>query len=282
MGLRGNLGALDVSRVGLGAMSLLGVGPQDLDAVLRACVDHGIDWIDTADVYCTDEGDLGANERQLGAALRALGPVAASLRVVTKGGLTRPDGDWGEDASPARLRRQCEASLRNLGVEALPLYQLHAPDPAVPLEESVGALVRLREEGKILEIGLSNVSADELARACAVTTIASVQNRASLLAREAWADGVLDACAARGIAFVAYSPVGGADRALLHADPVVTAIAARHGLTPEGVALAWLLARAPVLAIPGASRVETVASIGRAARVVLDPGELELLDGCTF
>ncbi len=261
-------------------MSLVGAEPRVVEEVLRACVAQGIDWVDTADVYCTDEDDLGANERQLGAALRALGSDAASLRVVTKGGLTRPGGDWGEDGSPVRLRRQCEASLRNLGVEALPLYQLHAPDPAVPLEESVGALVRLREEGKIQAIGLSNVSADELARACAVTTIASVQNRASLLAREAWEDGVLAACVARGIAFVAYSPVGGADRDLLHDDPVVRDLAARHGVTPEGVALAWLLARAPVLAIPGASRAGTVAEIARAARVVLEAGELVALDGC--
>ena len=282
MATRGTLGALDLSRVGLGTMSLLGASPRVVEDVLRACATHGIDWIDTADVYCTDESDLGANERQLGAALRALGTDAASLRVVTKGGLTRPSGDWGEDGSPARLRGQCEASLRNLGVEAIPLYQLHAPDPAVPLEESVGALVRLREEGKILEIGLSNVSVEDLARACAVTTLASVQNRASLLAREAWEDGVLGACGARGIAFVAYSPVGGADRALLHADSVVTTIAARHGLTPEGVALAWLLARAPVLAIPGASRAATVAGIGRAARAVLDADELTALDGCTL
>ncbi len=282
MATRGTLGALDLSRVGLGTMSLLGESPRVVEDVLRACTTHGIDWIDTADVYCTDESDLGANERQLGVALRALGTEAASLRVVTKGGLTRPGGDWGEDGRPARLRGQCEASLRNLGVEAIPLYQLHAPDPVVPLEESVGALVRLREEGKILEIGLSNVSVEDLARACAVTTIASVQNRASLLAREAWEDGVLGACGARGIAFVAYSPVGGADRALLHDDVVVTTIAARHGLTPEGVALAWLLARAPVLAIPGASRAATVVGIGRAARAVLDADELTALDGCTF
>jgi aryl-alcohol dehydrogenase-like predicted oxidoreductase len=268
-------------------MSLVARADQEVEEVVRACVDHGLDWIDTADVYCSDEHDLGANERQLGRALRSLGVHAASLRVVTKGGLTRPGGEWGEDGSPARLRRQCEASLRNLGLEVLPLYQLHAPDPLVPLEDSVGALARLREEGKVLHVGLSNVSVEDIDRACAVTTIASVQNRASLLAREAWDDGVLAACRARGITFLAYSPVGGPDRALLHADPVVQSIAARHGLTPEGVALAWLLTpeedgHGELLAIPGASRATTVREIARATRARLEPAERAALAARTF
>jgi len=244
--------------------------------VIHAALDGGVTLIDTADVYCVDDDDLGHNERLIASALRSWRGDRARVLVATKGGLRRPGGAWTSDARPERLRAACEASLVALGVDRIALYQLHAPDPAVPFVESVGALARLRDEGKIERVGLSNVSAAQLEEARAIVPIASVQNRFNVLDRRSLTNGVVAACERHGVLFLAYSPVGGSrGRATLRQDATLRTIAARTGSTPEEVAIAWCAARSPaIVPIPGASKPESAASILRAAELVLSEDDL--------
>ena len=173
-------GAPAVPAVGYGGMHLsLQERPPEQESlrVIRAALDAGVRLIDTADVYCLDDTDIGHNERLVAAAVRGWdGPVEEVL-VATKGGLTRPGGRWERDGRPEHLRAACERSLRALEVDRIQLYQLHAPDPAVPFEESVGALAELRREGKVRWVGLSNVSVAQIDAAQAIVPIAAVQNR---------------------------------------------------------------------------------------------------------
>lgn len=274
--------------IGLGAMPLSCDGrPSEEDAVrvLRTAFDAGVDFVDTADVYCLDHRDIGHNERLIARALRehrtqtAVVGSRARVTVATKGGLLRPDGDWIEDGRPEHLARACEASLRALGLERIDLYYLHAPDPAVPFEDSVGALADLRAAGKIAHVGLSNVTAAELAAARAIVPVAAVQNLCGPLAPDALHDGVVQACEAAGVAFVAYSPVGGRDHAELAAHPVLRALAARRGVSAYRLALAWLLDASPcVLPIPGASRAASILDSVAAADLHLHADERAALD----
>jgi aryl-alcohol dehydrogenase-like predicted oxidoreductase len=222
--------------------------------VLHAALDGRMTLIDTADVYCLDDDDVGHNERLIARALREWSGDREAIVVATKGGLKRPGGRWERDARPERLRSACEASLRALGVETIDLYQLHAPDPRVPIEESAGALSDLLVEGKIRAVGLSNVSVDEIERARAVVPVTSVQNRLNPFFREALGEGVVGHTESEGIGFLAYSPVGGGRlNRKLPGHPVVSKIAAKHGASPHAVVLAWVLARADnVIVIPGA------------------------------
>lgn len=265
---------LSVSEVGLGALPLSLAGrPSEAEAirVVHAALDAGMTWIDTADVYGLDDRDLHHSERLLAKALRGRRALVA-----TKGGCGRPGGDWVSRGRPDQLRRACEGSLRALGVDRIELYQLHAPDDEVPFADSVGELARLRAEGKIAHVGLSNVSAEQVEEALAIVPVVSVQNRANVLDRTAWHDGVLAACERHGLAFIAYSPVGGAEEhAAVGRDPGLRRVAAAHGATPWEVALAWLLAQSPaMLVIPGASRVESARSSARAAGLRLTAEEL--------
>lgn len=276
------VGELEVSIVGLGGMPMsLADRPPEAQsiAVIHAALDGGVTLIDTADVYCVDDDDLGHNERLIATALRSWRGDRARILVATKGGLRRPGGAWTSDARPERLRAACEASLLALGVDRIALYQLHAPDPAVPFAESVGALARLREKGKIERVGLSNVSAAQLEEARAIVPIASVQNRFNVLDRRSLTNGVVAACERHGVLFLAYSPVGGSrGRATLRQDPTLRAIAARTDSTPEEVAIAWCAARSPaIVPIPGASKPESAASILRAAELVLSEDDLRAI-----
>lgn len=243
-------GDLPVHRLGFGAMRLCGPGvwgePADREAaaeVLRRAVALGISLIDTADAYGPE-----VNERLIAATLH---PYPSGVVIATKGGLTRPRREaWNTDGRPEHLRAACEASLRRLRLERIDLYQWHAPDPRVPFEDSVGALAELRAAGKIRHIGLSNVSVAQLRRAQRIVPIVSVQNRYNLSDRGS--DDVLDACAADGIAFLPWYPLAAGGEA--RGGGALGRIAARHGATPAQVALAWLLARSPVmLPIPGTS-----------------------------
>jgi aryl-alcohol dehydrogenase-like predicted oxidoreductase len=186
------------------------------------------------------------------------------LVVATKGGLTRPRREtWERDGRPAHLRAACEASLRRLKLERIDLYQLHAPDPKVPFEESVGTLADLQAEGKIRHIGLSNVDVDQLRRARRLAPIASVQNRYNIADRSS--DDVLAACEREGIAFLPWYPLEAGSGA--RGKGAIARVAARHGATPAQVAIAWLLARSPaMLPIPGTSSLahleENVAAAG--------------------
>ena len=278
---------LAVGAIGLGCMPLSLRGrPSEANAVrvIHAALDAGVTLLDTADVYCIDDGDIGHNERHIARALAEWSGDASSIVVATKGGLRRPRGEWVRDARAERLRSACEASLRALGVERIALYQLHAPDPKVPFAESVGALARLREEGKIERVGLSNVSVAELEQALAIVPVVSVQNRFSVYARQPERDGVLEACTGRGIALLAYSPLGGKRRSRMLALPVgvgrtLKRIGERVGASVYQVALAWLLAKSPVvIPIPGASTVEHAADSVGAWRVELTAEDVAEVD----
>ncbi len=264
-------GAPQVTVVGFGGMPLSTKGrPDSAQAirVLHASLDAGVTLIDTADVYCLDDDDIGHNERLIAKALSQWSGDPDSVVVATKGGLTRPGGRWERDARPERLRAACEASLAALGLSTIDLYQLHAPDPAVPFADSVGALAELREEGKIRWVGLSNVSVDQIREAARIVPVASVQNRLSPFFREAVHDGVVSHAADTGMAFLAYSPVGGGRlNRKLPDHPVVAEIAASKGVSPHAVVLAWVLGLGThVIVIPGArTEAHALDSVGAAA-----------------
>src|SRR6185437_5096946 len=249
-----------VGEIGLGGMYLSIDGrPDEAQAIrtIHAALEAGMTLVDTADVYCLDERDIGHNERVIAKAIAGRGERVV---VATKGGLRRPGGAWTRDARPEQITAACEASLKALGVAAIDLYQLHAPDGSVPFADSVGALARLREAGKIKRVGLSNVTAAELAKAQRIVPIASVQNRWNPGHRGPERDGVLAACTALGIAFLPYSPFGGASGAAsLGERKKLSAEAARRGMSPHRLVLSWMLAKSPVvIPIPGARREASV------------------------
>jgi len=281
-------GAPAVSAVGLGGMPLSIQGRPDDEAaairVIHAALDSGMTLIDSADVYCLDDTDVGHNERLVAKALRSWRGQRGGIVVATKGGMIRPEGRWERDARPEQLRQACERSLRALGTDCIALYQLHAPDANVPLAESVGALADLRHEGKIRWVGLSNVTVEEIRTASAIVPVTTVQNRLNPFFREALETGVVAHCAREGIGFLAYSPVGGGrlNRKL----PGMTAlqqIAEAHGVSAHAVVLAWVLAQGPtVFIIPGARTVEHAVDAAGAANVVLGAGDIAAIDAAEF
>lgn len=276
------LGPFHVSAVGLGGMPLSIRGRPDAgDAirVIHAAIDGGMTLIDTADCYCLDDADFGHNERLIAAALRER-RSRGEVIIATKGGLRRPKGAWTSDASPAHLRHACEASLRALGVECIDVYQLHAPDDDVPFADSVGEMARLLESGKIRSVGLSNVSSAEIALARDIVPVVSVQNRCHPLDTRAFSEGVIDACRAANLAFLAYSPVGGSwERAAVAEHPALLTVGRRIGASAPEVALAWLLAQGQeFIVIPGASRVASAESSIRAGHLTLTAADLAALN----
>jgi aryl-alcohol dehydrogenase-like predicted oxidoreductase len=264
-------GGPHVSAIGLGGMYMSITGrPDEAQSIraIHAALDAGVTFLDTADVYCLDDSDLGHNERLIAKALRGR---TEALIVATKGGLRRPKGAWTRDGSPEHLAAACEASLVALGVDTIDLYQLHAPDSKVPFADSVGAIARLRDAGKVRRVGLSNVDAQEIAEAARIVPITSVQNRWNPGHRNPEEDGVLAACEAAGIAFLPYSPFGGATGAKsLGARKGLAAEAQRRGVSPHRLVLAWMLAKSPVvLPIPGIRREETARDSAAAADLEL-------------
>jgi aryl-alcohol dehydrogenase-like predicted oxidoreductase len=245
-------GDLPVTRLGFGSMQLTGPGvwgePKDPDEavrVLRRSVELGVDFIDTADSY----GPVVAEPL----IKKALYPYPEELVIATKAGLTRSGpGDWRPVGRPEYLRQQAEMSLRHLGLERIPLFQLHRVDAKVPLEEQVGELKLLQEEGKIQHIGLSEVTVEQLDQARAVAPIASVQNLYNLANRSA--EALLDHSEKLGIGFIPWFPLATGE--LAKPGGPLEELAAKHGASPSQLALAWLLRRSPVmLPIPGTSSV---------------------------
>lgn len=281
-------GAPAVSAVSFGGMPLSIQGRPDDEAaavrVVHAALEAGMTLIDTADVYCLDDADIGHNERLIATALRTWTGAKGGVVVATKGGVTRPRGAWERDARPGSLRRACDRSLAALRVERIDLYQLHAPDPKVPFAESVDALAELQRAGKIRWIGLSNVSVAEIEEARRRVAVVTVQNRLNPFFREAIDAGVVAHCAEHGIGFLAYSPVGGGRlNRKLPAHPALQPIAARHGVSPHAVVLAWVLAQGPsVIVIPGARTVEHARDSATGAGVVLSAHELAAIDRAEF
>ncbi len=281
--MRRSIGATSLTAypIGLGAMplSLHGqISEDQIRDVIHSALEAGIDLIDTANVYCTGNHDLGLNERSIAATLKTM--AAENVIVATKGGLERPQGRWERKGAPQQLRRACEQSLRDLDVEVISLYQLHAPDPAVPFAESVDALAQLRSEGKILHIGLSNVDQNLLDEALAIAPIASVQNRCSVLHQKDLRNGFVEYCQSKRIAYIAYSPVGGGSgRYLLEENAMLDQLAQAHQSTVYQIALAWLLHKYDnILPIPGASRASSAVSSAHAATLSLTDDEVYQLD----
>ena len=244
-------GEASVHRLGFGAMRLTGDGiwgpPKNRTealAVLRRAAELGVNFIDTADSYGPNVSEEVIAE--------ALFPYPKGLVIATKGGWNRPGpNQWTHDATPAHLRKAVEGSLKRLRLERIDLYQLHHPDPVVPLEDSLGTLAQLKSEGKIRLIGLSNVTQEHIERARRIVPIVSVQNRYSFADRE-W-DYVVDYCERNGIAFIPWFPLG-AGRV---AGQILDQVARAHQATLHQVAIAWLLKRAPImLPIPGTSAVK--------------------------
>ena len=265
---------MPVRRLGFGAMRLCGPGvwgepldPGQSRRVLKRVIELGVTLIDTADAY-------GPNiSEQLIA--DTLYPYPEGVVIATKGGLTRPRREaWERNGRPEHLRAACEGSLRRLKLQRIDLYQLHAPDPRVPLEDSVGALADLQAAGKIRHIGLSNVSVEELRRARRVAPIVSVQNRYNLSDRAS--EDVVDECEKEGIAFLPWHPLD-AGRSTSDSG-ALSRVARRHGATPAQVAIAWLLARSPVMApIPGTSSMAHLNENTAAARLKLSAEDLRAL-----
>ena len=264
-------GDLTVRRLGFGAMRITGDGiwgePPDPDAaraLLRRVVDLDINLIDTADSYGPE-----VSERLIAEALH---PDPDGLVIATKGGLQRTGpGQWSRDGRPEHLREACEDSLRRLKVDRIDLYQLHAPDPEVPYEESVGALAELQREGKIRHVGISNVNTDQLDQALEIVDVVSVQNRFSVGDRES--QPRIDACERHGLAFFPWFPL--AAGAAAHEGGALERIAGERGATRPQVALAWLLAHSPVtIPIPGTSSVEHLEENVAAAEIELGEGEM--------
>lgn len=280
-------GAPAVSAVGYGGMHLSIAGrPPEAQGirVIHAALDAGVTLIDTADVYCLNQHDIGHNERLIAEALATWAGRRDDVIVATKGGLVRPDGRWENDARPEQLRAACDRSLLALGTDRIDLYQLHAPDPSVPLADSIGALARLRERGKIRWVGLSNVSVAQIREAEGIVPIISVQNRLNPFFREALVGGVVRYCAQQGIGFLAYSPTGGGRLNLkLPGHPVLAPMAAKRGASAHAIALAWALAQSPsVIVIPSARTAEHASDSVGAASLDLTPEELAAIDAAEF
>jgi aryl-alcohol dehydrogenase-like predicted oxidoreductase len=271
------LAGAEVYPIGLGAMpmSLSGRPPEERSVrTIHAALDAGVNLIDTADAYCVDDSEVGHNERLIARALRGR---RDGVLVATKGGHTRPGGAWEVDGSPAHLRAACEASLRALETDRIDLYQYHRPDPNVPYEESIGAIKELQDEGKVRWVGISNATVEQIELASSMVDLVAVQNQMSLEYTGPLEKGEVAACEERGIAFLPWSPLGGirnAGEAAGAHDPV-RAAADAHGVSPQQVALAWLLSLSPVvIPIPGASRPESIQDSVRAAELELTASEL--------
>ena len=264
-------GDLTVNRLGFGAMRITGAGvwgqPADREeatAVLRRAIEFGVNFIDTADSYGPH-----VSEELIG---ETLYPYPEDLVIATKGGLERTGpGQWPVNGRPEHLIEACEGSLRRLRLDQIPLYQFHRPDPAVPLEDSIGALVTLKDQGKIRHIGLSNVTEDQVRRAQRLTPIVSIQNRYNVDDRRS--ESLVDLCEQEQMVFLPWAPIQNLDR-----NRVVRELAQRYDATPRQIVLAWLLARSPqILPIPGTGSVSHLADNVAAAAIKLTPAEVVAL-----
>ncbi len=267
-------GDLTVYRLGFGSMQLPGPGvwgppadKQECIAVLRRALELGVNLIDTADSY-----GPGMSESLIA---EALYPYPQGLVIATKGGFVRPGPDqWIPDGRPAHLREALEGSLRRLRLERIDLYQFHTPDPKVPFEDSVGELAKMKAEGKIRHVGLSNIDAGQLAQARKIVPIVTVQNRYNLIDR-AW-DELVDICAREGIGFIPWFPL--ATGALARSGGPLDQIARQHNAQPSQIALAWLLKRSrTMLPIPGTSEVKHLEENMVAATIRLSQKEFDAL-----
>lgn len=281
----GNTGIL-VSAIGLGAMPLsIQNRPSESQgiAVIHRALDLGITFIDTADSYCLDESDKHHNERLIARAL-AEHEKGSEVKVATKGGLMRPEGDWTINADPDHLRTTIRQSYEALGGrDPIFLWQLHAPDDKVPLEESLRAVREAIDEGLIRYVGLSNVSVEEIERARKIVSIVSVQNKYNPWHRQPEFDGVLSYCESHRLTFLPWSPLGGRNRVKdLPSVQGIATVAKQLDVSPWRLVLAWLMSKSPcVLHIPGATRMESLEDSIQAVDLILSPETIAKLDAAT-
>jgi pyridoxine 4-dehydrogenase len=276
-------GDLKVYRFGFGTMRLTGPGiwgppadKQECIAVLRRALELGVNLLDTADSYGPEVSESLIAE--------ALYPYPKDLVIATKGGLLRTGpNQWPQDGRPAYLREALEGSLRRLRLDRIDIYQFHRPDPKVPFEDSVGELAKMRKEGKIRHVGLSNVTTDQLARAQKIVPIVTVQNYYNLANREseqmtvAESEAMVDLCERQGIGFIPWSPLAFGE--LARSGGPLDQIAKRHNAQPSQIALAWLLKRSStMLPIPGTSRVKHLEENIVGATIRLSQEEFDALD----
>lgn len=274
---------LEVSAVGLGAMHLSLEGRPDRPqaaAVVHRALDLGITFIDTADSYCKDESDKHHNERLLREALDAYEGDLSGLVIATKGGLMRHGGGWPRNGDPDHLRKTLRESLDALGRGSIQIWQHHAPDPDYSIEASLAPVREAIDEGLIEHVGVSNYSVEQIDRARELVDVVSVQNQLSLWHRKPLHDGTLAYCDREGLTFLPWSPLGGRRRSKqIDGFDVLTELARAKGASPHRVALAWLMAKSPVvLPIPGASRPESIEDSSRAYEVSLTDQEVRRLE----
>ncbi|MFD3311199.1 aldo/keto reductase [Streptomyces sp. NPDC058694] len=279
------VGDVQVGAIGLGGMPMSIEGRPDEQrsvATVHAALEAGVTLIDTADAYHRDADEVGHNESLIARAVAEYGGDTSDVLIATKGGHLRPgDGSWTLNGSPEYLKKACDASLERLGVEAIGLYQFHRPDPRVPYEESVGAIRDLLDAGKIRFAGISNAGPDRIRLANEILgrRLVSVQNQFSPAFRSS--EPELELCAELGIAFLPWSPLGGISNAgaLGSRYAAFADVARTHGVSPQQVCLAWMLAKAPVvIPIPGSSRPETIRDSVAAAELKLSAEEQSRLD----
>ena len=265
-------GDLSVNRLGFGAMRLTGEGiwgwPDDREnarKVLRRVVEFGVNFIDTADAYGPDVSELLIAE--------ALHPYPAGLVIATKGGNTRPGpNQWVPNGKPEYLTKCVEGSLKRLKLDRIDLYQLHRIDRNVPVEESLGALKKMQDAGKIRHVGLSEVTVKEIEQAKKVLPIVSIQNQYNIADRKS--EGVLTYCEREKLGFIPWAPIGGSRSSLAKSGNPLEAEAKRHGVSVVQLALAWLLQRSPVMVpIPGTSSLAHLEENMAAAKIQLTADE---------
>ncbi len=278
------IGNRQVSAIGLGEMPMSIEGRPGRErsmATIHAALDAGVTFIDTADAYHWHADEVGHNESLIAEALASYGGDTSTVLVATKGGHLRPgDGSWTLDGRPEYLKQACEASLKRLGVEAIGLYQFHRPDPKVPYEESVGAIRDLLDEGKIQMAGISNANPEQIRLSQEILggRLVSVQNQFSPAFQSSRPE--LELCDQMGIAFLPWSPLGGISKASGLGDRFAAfqQVADAHGVSPQQVCLAWMLALSPVVVpIPGSSRPETIRDSVKAVDLQLSQEELARL-----
>ncbi len=279
------IGTVTVSAIGLGGMPMSIEGRPDRErsiATIHAALEAGVTFFDTADAYHLEATDVGHNEELIAEAVKSFGGDTSKVLIATKGGHLRPgDGSWTLNGDPSYLKSAAKESARRLGVEAIGLYQFHRPDPEVDYADSVGAIRDLLDDGTIVQAGISNATPDQIRQANEILggRLVSVQNQFSPAFRSS--EPELELCDELGIAFLPWSPLGGIAKAadLGSAFAPFAQVAEAHGVSPQQVALAWQLAKSPIVVpIPGSSRPETIQDSVKAVDLTLSTDEIASLD----
>lgn len=283
MNLRSIANYPNLSPIGLGAMPLSLINrPSERDAIaiISKFLETGGNFIDTADVYGLDDEDRGHNEKLIAKSIKKFGQNN-NLLIASKGGASRPGGGWALGGGhPDKLRRACEQSLKNLEIEAHQLYYLHGPDPKIPLADSLGELIKLKEEGKIQHIGIANVDLSELQLAAQLTTIAAVQNRCNLFCKGDFNNGLIGFCYTNKIAYVSYCPLGGwSDHHKLSQHQAFQPFIKKYGISTYVLSIAWLLNKADhIIPIPGINEKQQIEINQEAVHLALSSEDLQNMD----